>query len=457
MRRAVILAGLIAAPLLVRSTQADDAARRLTLEEAIQIALQNSPDLASAQQRLAAARAAIQQADAALFPRIRVSETYSASDNPVQAFMMDLNQRRLSFGPGTDFNNPPTTDNLNAKLLATYSLYNGGRDVAARQAANLNSEAAAQMLESVRNDLVFEVTRVFHTIGKARHFVNTAQAAVTSMQANRTVAQNRFDQGNALKTDLLDAEVRLAEARENLLRAQNAVAISETVFRNLLGVGETRPLTAADADAPVFTNDRQQKRAHPSARAEPGNPAADVSGRPEFVAAQKAVAVAERQVRIAEGGHLPRVHAFASYDLDSGDARRFEDSWVAGVSVELDVFDGFLTRGKVAEARANLGAAREQLRKTELALQLEAKEAQLNLQEAQARLATTEQAVAQAEESLQITKERYGNGLTLLSQLLDAETALTAARQRRAAAEADSLIARAALVRALGRAWKEEK
>jgi outer membrane protein TolC len=61
---------------------------------------------------------------------------------------------------------------------------------------------------------------------------------------------------------------------------------------------------------------------------------------------------------------------------------RYEDSWVAGVSVELDVFDGFLTRGKVAEARANLDAAREELRRTELALQLEAKEAQLDLQEA---------------------------------------------------------------------------
>ena len=160
-------------------------------------------------------------------------------------------------------------------------------------------------------------------------------------------------------------------------------------------------------------------------------------------------------MRAAFGGHLPRVNAFASYDLDSGDTNRFADSWVAGVSVELAVFDGFLTRGKVAEARANLASVREELRKTELALQLEAKQAQLNLDEAQTRLATTGQAAGQADESLQITKERYSNGLALLTQLLDAEAALTAARQRRAAAEADCQIARAALDRALGYTWKE--
>ena len=98
------------------------------------------------------------------------------------------------------------------------------------------------------------------------------------------------------------------------------------------------------------------------AAARPRRPSLDVSQRPELLAAQKVVAAAERQVRTAVGGHLPRVNAFASYDLDSADTRRFEDSWVAGVSVELDVFDGFLTRGKVAEARANLDAAREELR-----------------------------------------------------------------------------------------------
>jgi len=413
--------------------------RALTLPEAVQLALDHNPDLATAQQRLAAADAALRQAEAAFYPQLHVSENYAASDNPVQAFMMTLNQRAFNFN--ANFNHPDNTENLNTKVLATYPLYNGGSDLAARQAARLGTEARASSLNAVRNGLVFEVTRSFYTIGKARRFVSAADAAVTNMEANVTLASNRFTQGSVLKSDLLDSQVRLAEARENLVLARNALAISETIFRNVLGVGETSDVTAVEMQFRV--------------PADSATGTLDVSQRPELFAAQKAVAAAERQVRAAVGGHLPRVNAFGSYDLDSGNAQRFEDSWTAGVSVELDVFDGFLVRGKVAEARANLDAARADLRRTELALQLEAKQAQLDLQEAHARLETTGQAVSQAEESEQITRARYAGGLALLTQLLDADSALTSARQRRAAAEADCAIARAALDKALGRELKE--
>lgn len=416
-----------------------DEPRALTLPEAVRLALEKNPDLGSAQQRVEAARAALRQADATFWPRVRVSENYAASDNPVQAFMMTLNQRAFSLN--SDFNHPDNTQNLNTKLLATYPLYDGGSDLAARQAARLGAEARANSSDAVRNELVFEVTRSFYTIGKARLFVSAEEAAVDNMESNLSLASNRFVQGSVLKSDLLDADVRLAEARENLILARNALAISESIFRNILSVGETGNVTVVEV----------QFRAPRDLRTGP----LDVSQRPELLAVQKAVAAAERRVRTAVGGEMPRVNAFASYDLDSADTRRFEDSWIAGVNVELDVFDGFLTRGKVAGARADLDAAREELRRTELALQLEAKEAQLNLQEAAARLETSGRAVLQAEESVQITKERYSNGLALLTQLLDAETALTSARQRRAAAEADCEIGRAALDKALGREWKE--
>lgn len=436
MKRFLILAVLAA---LCGARAMAEEPRALTLPEAVGLALEKNPDLASAQQRVEAARAALRQADATFYPRVRVSESYAASDNPVQAFMMTLNQRAFSLN--ADFNHPNNTENLNTKLLATYPLYNGGSDLAARQAARLGAEARANSSDAVRNELVFEVTRSFYTIGKARRFVSATEAAVASMESNVNLASNRFVQGAVLKSDLLDADVRLAEARENLVLARNALAISESIFRNVLGVGETGNVTAVE----VEFNAPQDSRTG----------SLDVSQRPELLAAQKVVAAAERQVRAAVGGHLPRVNAFGSYDLDSGDTRRFEDSWVAGVSVELDVFDGFLTRGKVAEARANLDVAREELRRMELALQLEARKAQLDFQEARARLETSGQAASQAEESEQITKSRYGNGLALLTQLLDAETALTSARQRRAAAEADCAIAHAALSRALGHGWKE--
>ncbi|MCG3150198.1 MAG: Outer membrane protein TolC [Verrucomicrobiae bacterium] len=425
-----------------------DEPRQLTLPEAIQLALKNNPDLATAQQRVKIARAGIQQTEAALWPQVRVGAGYTASDNPVQAFMMTLNQRSLNMATA-NFNHPGTTDNFNGKVLAHWSLYDGGASLAHRQAAELNATAAGQSLDAARNDLVFEVTRAYYTIHKARQFVTTAAAAVTSLTATVAIASNRFAAGQTLKTDWLDAQVRLAESDENLIRARNALALSELVFRVTLGVGEEKTVTAATverASRPFDSIDLNGRDARSTN-----------SSRPELLAAGTATAAADRQVRAAQAGYVPRLNAFASYDLDSGDASHFKDSWIAGVSIELPLFDGFLTRGKIREARANLETARQQERRVKLAINLETRQAQLNLDEANARLATTGQAVTQAEESVQITKDRYTNGLALLTQLLDAETALTAARQRRAAAETDVLIAQAALDRAHGNTWKETK
>ena len=358
--------------------------------------------------------------------------------------MMTLNQRAFSFTG--NFNHPDPTDNLNSKVLAQWSLYDGGQSLASRQAAKLNTEATRQTFAAARNDLVFEVTRAFHTIGKAREFVSAAAAAVGSIEANVTVASNRFAAGNVLKTDLLDSQVRLAESQENLIRARNAVALSEVVFRTVIGVGEKDNVTAAETVGCVTSRGEETPAASGDAAYNP---------RPELTAAHQTVTAAERQVRAVQAGYIPRLNAFASYDLDSGNGTRYTDSWLAGVSVDVNIFDGFLTRGKVAEARANLESARQQERKVALGVTLETRQAQLNLEETQARLDTTGKSVEQAEESVQITKDRYANGLALLTQLLDAENALTAARQRRAAVGTDLLIARAALDHALGKIWKE--
>ena len=435
---------VLLAALIVSGASAEDAPRPLRLAEAIRLALKNNPDLATAQQHVNAARAGIQQTEAALWPQVRLSGSYAASDNPVQAFMMTLNQRAFSFTG--NFNHPDPTDNLNSKVLAQWSLYDGGQSLASRQAAKLNTEATRQTFAAARNDLVFEVTRAFHTIGKAREFVSAAAAAVGSIEANVTVASNRFAAGNVLKTDLLDSQVRLAESQENLIRARNAVALSEVVFRTVIGVGEKDNVTAAETVGCVTSRGEETPAASGDAAYNP---------RPELTAAHQTVTAAERQVRAVQAGYIPRLNAFASYDLDSGNGTRYTDSWLAGVSVDVNIFDGFLTRGKVAEARANLESARQQERKVALGVTLETRQAQLNLEETQARLDTTGKSVEQAEESVQITKDRYANGLALLTQLLDAENALTAARQRRAAVGTDLLIARAALDHALGKIWKE--
>jgi outer membrane protein len=426
--------------------------RPLSLDEAIRMALDESPDLATAEQRVNAAHAATEQADAAFYPKLSMRSGYTATNDPVQAFMLSLEQR--DFDPTANFNHPPTTDNVNVRFQAIYSIYNGGRDRAQREAALAQTEVQEQQLAAVRNALVLEVTRAFYTIRKAKLLVDVEHAATESMQANLEVARSRFEQGLALKSDVLDAEVHLAESREREVRAQTALARAHTMFRSVLGVGEGEPITAAeDVDGAELDELAQREVAADISQEAP--PPLDVSRRPEWQAAQRATEALEQQLRVAFGGYLPRIDAFANYDLNNGLSNGFEDSWIAGVNFEIDLFDGFTTRSRVHESRARLLEAREQLRRILLDLQAEARQAELGVQDAAARLAASARSVEQAGESLEIAKQRYAGGLALMTQVLDAEAALSAARQRRIAARADYRITRASLDWALGLPWKD--
>jgi outer membrane protein TolC len=406
------------------------AAEPWTLERAIQFALTNSPDAHVARHRIVAAQAGLQQANAAFFPRLTANASYLRTDNPMLVFGSALNQQAFDFGL---INDTPDADNFNANGTITMPLYAGGRLQAGRKAAQANTEAARQQAEAIQQLLAFEVARTFYSARKTREFIRASEAAVQAFEANLTIAQKRFNTGTALKHEVLDVEVRLAQAREDLARARNANALSLRILRTLLGL-EATTLEISDTAPDVVL---------PSADQQPI--------RPELVAASWATRAAEARVRAAQSGHLPQVDAFGRYDYDTG--RYFDnsgDSYSAGVHIQWDLWDGDLTRARVKEARAALEVAREEERKVRLAVDLETEQARLNLSEAAERLRVSGQSVDQAVESAQLTRARFEQGLALATQVIDAETALIAARVRRAEADADRQIAAAALRKAVG-------
>lgn len=409
------------------------AAEPWTLARALRQALADNPDARLAQHRLAAAQAGLDQANAAFWPRLQFQTSYTGSDNPMLAFGSILNQQAYDYGSPPNFNDLPAVDNFNARGLATVPLYAGGRNTAARHAARANTDAARQDEAAIRNALGFEVTRAFHTVLKARQFVRAAAAARDSLEGSLTVARQRLDGGTLLKSSVLDLEVRLAQAREDLVRARNAEALAARALRALLGI-EQGDFKIADTAPALDAPD-----------------SGDFSGRPELAASRHRERAAEEQVRVAKSGYRPQVNAFGSLEYDHGwKFNHGGGSWTAGALLQWDLWDGRLTRAKVHEANAQLEAVRAEQRKLCLALDLEVEQARLDLQAARERLAVTEQSVAQAQESATLTRARFEQELALPRDLMDAETALVTARVRRAEAQADWQIAIAALRKALG-------
>jgi outer membrane protein TolC len=422
------LPGLLALSLLC--SLAAGAAEPWTLERALDYALAHNPDARLAQQRIMAAQAGLEQADSAFWPHLQFQSSYTRTDNPMMVFGSILNQR--AYNSSLNFNNVPDVDDLNVRGLVTVPLYAGGKIMAGREAAKANTEAAKQTSAAVRNELGFEVVRAFQTILKTRQFIHATEAAVTAFEGNQTAAKKRLDGGTLLKSDELDIEVRLTQAREDLVRARNANTLAILTLRNLLGI-ESEDFSVVEV-APVATVPI----------------GGDFLHRPELTAASERERAARAEIKGAKSGYQPRVSAFGSLDHDYGWVTGGDgNSYSAGVMLQWDLWDGFSSRAKTREAKANLESASEEKRKLRLALDFEVEQARLNLKAANERLAVTEKSVEQAEESAKLTRNRFEQGMAISTQLIDAESALVAARVRRAESESDQRIAVAALRKAL--------
>ena len=404
-----------------------------TVREAVGFALDNSPDVRIALQRIKGAQAAVVAAQSAFYPSIGLSGGYGRTNNPMYSFGNILNQGQ--FTPDIDFNNPGISDNLNMTGSVQYRFYNGGSDEAGVRAATAGEQAAQHEQQAIYSRLGFEVVRSFYSIVQAEENVQARESAIKAIEVSLQTAQARFDAGDLLKAELLNLEVQKSRAAENLILARHGLELVKRGFLNLLGLkqGSTEIDTA------------QQAR-----QAVPEKPT--YKQRPELTRLNSLLEAAEAKVRKARGGYYPSADLFGSYQVDKG----FEfdegsgNSWIAGVKVNYNLFNGHRTSAEVNRATAELAEIRAQRQKLELAFNYEIEQASLAFKQAEERLQVTKKMVEQAVESARLSRERFKEGVTLASDLIEVENRLTDARVHNLMAKAARRIAIADLRRAAG-------
>ncbi len=418
----LILPLLVWAPGTSASAQSNTGpSTELTLADAVKLALEKHPALRAASYQAAAAAAGVDQARAGFLPRVDLSEGITRSDNPVYAFGSLLNQGRFT---AADFavdqlNHPDPISNWRTNIGGSVPLFMGGRIILGYQQAELGREAAERGRARVEHEVLFGVVHGYYGVLLAREAQATFEVSVRTAEANLTAAEARHDAGVAVASDVLAARVRLARLKEEAIAASNQVRLARAYLNDAMGVALDRPYTlTGHLDLVPLRYDRLEgledlAREH----------------RPDYRQAALEERRLEKEVLRMKGALLPTISLMGNYEINNN---RFssegQDSWAVGVVLNVNLFNGGADRARIVEAQANHQRAVAQRERLASAIALEVHDAFLGLQTARERVGVAKDAVSQAEESLRIVQDRYDNGLTTIVELLDSETALTAAR-----------------------------
>lgn len=417
-----------------------------TLDQAIDYALDNNPDLQIAIERIKQAEARLGMALAAFYPQITARASYEHSNNPAQVFAMIVAQRDFDASAMQNINSPGYRQNFRPEIIGTLSLFRGGQDYQKSRAAELGIDAADFERSSVKNALVEAVTVSYYAYLAAQEALKVAQDSIYAISSELKQTTLRYEAGTTLKSEVLSLDVKLAEAKEAEIRAVNSIALSKTSITNLLGLENPETFTVAATSRltrPRLTAPFDELLS------------LALTERPEVMAAARQVEISERELKAELGAYLPKADAFVSYGQNSQSPgfSGQKDNVTVGVAVEMNLFSGFSTKQRVGAAQRKAKEMREVERKTRLAIEQEVKTAFLRLEEALARLRVTEASVLAAEEALRLVNEERRAGMATVTRYIESEVARNKAQSNSIAAHYDALSAEIALKKAVGD-WK---
>ncbi|UCG12481.1 MAG: TolC family protein, partial [Deltaproteobacteria bacterium] len=220
------------------------------------------------------------------------------------------------------------------------------------------------------------------------------------------------------KSDLLRAEVRIAELEQERLQAQSQLEVARAALNAAMGVEIDRSfhLTTTlecGTEAPGALETWTSR---------------SIQNRPDLQQIQFQEMIAEEEVKKAKAAHLPGLYLSGSYEINSEDFSETANNYTLGAVMRFNLFSGLGLQSKVHEAMAMLRQTQAIARQLELGIRVETRQAFFMAQSAYQRIEVARVAVAQAEEGLRIVRNRYESGLFTIVNLLDAEVALQQAR-----------------------------
>ncbi len=401
--------------LLTAGGNASGEEMRISLADAVRVALEDNHELRALKNALASREEDIGIARSALLPGVAFEERFMRTDNPVYAFMARLGQGRFA---QSDFavdslNTPKPINDFQTTLSFNQPLFAPKSNIGLTM-AKLEYSAQHEMYARKREEIAARVIKAYLGVLTAKEFVLVSGQSLDDRKEHLRFAELRYKAGLALYSDTLRASTSLVEAEQKLVSARKTLNVAKRALAFLLGRDELIDVAGDRPDLPVMALE------HYNALSQL---------RHDITSLEKEHENAKNALKLANAGYLPTIGAGGSYQVNDHRRPGSEgESWQLSASLRWELFDGTKREHERAKAWHRISEAEENLKGLRAFVSFQIYEAYLAVHEARTNADLASSALKTAEEGKRLVEVRYENSLSPLIDLLDAQLSLDQAR-----------------------------
>jgi outer membrane protein len=408
-----------------------------SIDQCVEIALENSPLISIAKGSVKKSELDVGDAKAGFLPEVNLSGGYYLNDT----------YNTLSWD----------SDHYDLALSASIKPFSSGRTYLDVERTNANLTSAREGYRLTRMNLIMEVIERYYNLLKASQMLDLRKSTLEQKKYQLEFSKAQFELGMVPRADTLKARAALEGARVSLHEADGELLIRKAELNEAMGLDLDFPIMIEDVeleklDVPEF--DSVLMVAY--------------RNRPDVEQQKSSIAASKYNMMMAWINRLPTLTLIGGYSLNA-ERFAFEDlplnrtnwddnsDWSVGLTLSFPIFDGGTRSRAITEANIDLNNARLGYRDLERQVKLEVKSAHINLENASKKIELTRRQVASAEESYEAALGRYKNGLAPITEVIDAEVALTEGQINFISSKYDFLEAKALLKRAIGVLYDKEE
>ena len=315
----------------------------LTLRQAINEALGQSPEAAIAHASTLDAQFAAGVARTQLLPQLGFTEDISRGNDPVYAFGTRLRQRQFT---QSDFalnalNFPQPIGNFSTRFSGQWMAFDSFKTQKAIHSADLLQQSAVSSGRAVDQQIVFRVVQAYQQVLYAQRQIAVARHELETATALESSVDEHVKAGLAVESDRMAAEVDVSARKEELIAAQGDLELAWATLREAMGASELKAIELKPMEPHTFPQGALEDEMATAQKT-----------RPDLIALGQAQSAQASALGAAKSDLGPRVSAYGNWEEDRTSlAGSGGNSWVAGVQISVDILP-FAKRDELARESA---------------------------------------------------------------------------------------------------------